>query len=152
MASLRAGTRPPWLPALVVLLLVALQWAVFVPRANESTPDGEGLHSFDFHSHCLPRYVYGNQGLHARRLPVWSRLEFAGPPPASVRVASPTRLDVEIELPRPGILVATEPCNPGLRAWADGALTEILRALDLAAGAHRVRFDYRPWSVRTGAL
>ena len=80
MASLRAGTRPLWLPALALLLLVALQWAVFVPRANESTPNGEGVHSFDFHSYFLPRYLYGNQELLAGRLPVWNRLEFAGLP------------------------------------------------------------------------
>jgi hypothetical protein len=83
----------------------------------------------------------------------------AAPPatPARVSVPSPTRLEVELELPRPGILVVSETWYPGWRAWVDGAPAEILRAnylmrgVELAAGAHHVRFEYQPVSLRIGA-
>jgi hypothetical protein len=77
--------------------------------------------------------------------------------PARVSVPSSTRLDVDVELPRPGILVVSESYFPGWRAWVDGAPAEILRTdyvlrgIELDAGAHHVRFEYRPWSVRIGA-
>ena len=77
------------------------------------------------------------------------------PTPARVRVVSPTH--VEVELPRPGILVLSESFFPGWVASVDGAPAEILRAdyvlrgIALAAGSHRVRFEYRPGSVRVGA-
>jgi hypothetical protein len=80
MKSAGAGMRPLWAPALGLSLLVALQWAVFVPRANETTRNGQGAHTIDFHSYFLPRYLYGNEELLAGRLPVWNRLEFAGLP------------------------------------------------------------------------
>ena len=80
MASLRADTRSLGAAAVFLLALVVLQWGVFVPRANESTGNAYGLHTFDFHAYFLPRYLYGNQELLAGRLPVWNRLEFAGQP------------------------------------------------------------------------
>lgn len=80
MASLRADTRLLAAAIVVLLALVALQWAVFEPRADAATKDGYGLHTFDFHAYFLPRYLYGNQELLAGRLPVWNRLEFAGQP------------------------------------------------------------------------
>ncbi len=80
MASFRAGARKLALPALALLLLVALQWAIYAPRADEATGNAQGLHTFDFHSYFLPRYLYGNQELLAGRLPTWNRLEFAGLP------------------------------------------------------------------------
>ncbi len=80
MASLRADTRSLAATGVILLALVALQWGVFVPRANESSGNAYGLHTFDFHAYFLPRYLYGNQELLAGRLPVWSRLEFGGQP------------------------------------------------------------------------
>ena len=77
--------------------------------------------------------------------------------PARVNVPSPTRLDVEVELARPGILVVSETWYPGWRAWVDDTPAEILRAdyllraVELDAGAHHVRFEYRPGSLRIGA-
>jgi uncharacterized membrane protein YfhO len=73
-------------------------------------------------------------------------------------VPSPTRLEVDVELPRPGILVVSESYYPGWRARVDGAPAEILRAdyllrgVELDAGAHHVSFEYRPWSLRIGAV
>ena len=77
--------------------------------------------------------------------------------PARVQVVSPTHVEVEAELPRPGMLVLSESWFPGWVASVDGAPAEILRAdyvlrgVALAAGSHRVRFEYRPVSVRIGA-
>jgi hypothetical protein len=83
----------------------------------------------------------------------------ASDPPTSARVAvvSPTHVEVEAELPRPGILVLSESWFPGWVASVDGAPAEILhadyvlRGVALPAGPHRVRFEYRPVSVRIGA-
>jgi hypothetical protein len=78
--------------------------------------------------------------------------------PARVQIVSPTHVEVEAELPRPGILVLSESFFPGWVADVDGAPAEILRAdyvlrgVALASGTHRVRFEYRPTSVRIGAL
>jgi hypothetical protein len=77
--------------------------------------------------------------------------------PASARVPSPTRLEVTAELPRPGLLVVSEAWYPGWRAWVDGAPAAILpadyllRGVELDAGRHEVRFEYRPRSLAVGA-
>ncbi len=77
--------------------------------------------------------------------------------PARVEVVSPTHVEVETELSRPGILVLADAFFPGWVASLDGAATEILRVdyvlrgIALGAGSHRVRFEYRPASLRIGA-
>jgi len=79
------------------------------------------------------------------------------PTPARVSVVSPTLVEVAAELPRPGILVLSESWFPGWVASVNGAPAEILRAdyvlrgVALGAGSQRVRFEYRPVSVRIGA-
>jgi len=79
------------------------------------------------------------------------------PTPARVSVVSPTQVEVEAELPRPGILVLSEAFFPGWVAQVNGAPAEILRAdyllrgVALGAGSQRVRFEYRPVSVQIGA-
>ncbi len=79
------------------------------------------------------------------------------PTPARVQAVSPTLVEVEAELPRPGILVLSEAWFPGWVASVDGRPAEILRAdyvlrgIPLPAGSHRVRFEYRPVSVQIGA-
>lgn len=79
------------------------------------------------------------------------------PTAARVEVVSPTHVEVEAELPRPGILVLSEAWFPGWVASIDDLPVEILRAdyvlrgIALPAGSHRVRFEYRPASVQIGA-
>ena len=79
------------------------------------------------------------------------------PTAARTTVVSPTQVEVEAELPRPGILVLSEAWFPGWVATVDDAPAEILRAdfvlrgVALGAGSHRVRFEYRPRSVTIGA-
>jgi len=80
MRAVRADILALAVCALLLSALVAAQWGVFAPRADEATKNGFGLHTFDFHAYFLPRYVYGNRELLAGRLPTWNRLEFAGQP------------------------------------------------------------------------
>jgi hypothetical protein len=76
--------------------------------------------------------------------------------PASVRYPSASVAEIEVTLPRPGILVLADACQPGWRARVDGAAAEwfcanyLVRGLELPAGAHRVEYRYEPSSVRLG--
>jgi uncharacterized membrane protein YfhO len=53
--------------------------------------------------------------------------------------------------------VVSEAWYPGWHAWVDGAPAPILqadyllRAVELGAGRHEVRFEYRPRSLAIGA-
>jgi uncharacterized membrane protein YfhO len=53
-------------------------------------------------------------------------------------------------------LVTSEVFYPGWRAWVDDREVQVLRAdylfraVDLPAGAHRVRFQYDPGSFKLG--
>jgi hypothetical protein len=68
---------------------------------------------------------------------------------------SPNR--IQIRARGPGQLVLSEVDYPGWIAQIDGERVEIasafglLRSLDLPAGLHTVRLDYRPWTVFFGA-
>lgn len=76
--------------------------------------------------------------------------------PAARRVAvdvtayDPDRLAFAVELPAPGWLLVTDRWARGWRARVDGEPAEIwggsflFRALPIAAGRHRVEFDYAP--------
>jgi len=78
------------------------------------------------------------------------------PTPAQVRRPSPTQVDVEVETSRAGILVLSDAWYPGWEARIDDQPAEILRVdyvlrgLELAPGRHRIRFEYRPASLRYG--
>ena len=80
-------------------------------------------------------------------------------PPLEARVArrSPTRVELEVETPRPGFLVLSESCFPGWEVRVDGRPAELhcadalLRGVELDAGSHTVVFRYRPASLRLGA-
>jgi hypothetical protein len=83
-----------------------------------------------------------------------------GPQPAEITVYAPNRIVVEANLDAPGLLVLGEVWYPGWRAL-DGAgpsgdelpihrVEDTLRGVYLAAGAHRVEFRYRPWTVWAG--
>ncbi len=80
--------------------------------------------------------------------------------PAAARVIArgASTLLVGAELAAPGVLVVTEAFDEGWSAEVDGREAEVLRAnglfraVRLGAGRHEVRFRYRPWPVRAGAL
>lgn len=66
-------------------------------------------------------------------------------------------VSLEVDAPRPGLLVLTDQDYPGWRASVDGAPAPIHRAdylfrgIPIAAGRHRVELVYRPASLAVGA-
>jgi hypothetical protein len=68
----------------------------------------------------------------------------------------PERVQVQVELDRPGYLVLTDTHYPGWEVTVDGDPAPVLRAnlyfraVPLPAGEHEVRFIYRPASVQLG--
>ena len=116
-------------------------------------------------------YVTGPGFDPRREVVIWQELEATYPAPCSafcapvtypatparaVRRPSPTELEVDVELPRPGLLVVSESAFPGWIARVDGPpaplldANSVMRGVELDAGAHTVRFEYRPWSVQLG--
>ena len=84
-----------------------------------------------------------------------------GPPglgAASVRRFSPNRVVVEAEVSEPSLLVLSEVWYPGWQVTVDGVrqisyrVNGILRGVYLDPGAHVVTWQYRPASLRWGAL
>lgn len=77
--------------------------------------------------------------------------------PARVISYEPERVEIEVDLDRPGYLVLTDANYPGWRAWVDGEEAEILtadllfRAVYLEPGRHLVLFAFRPPSIWIGA-
>jgi hypothetical protein len=75
---------------------------------------------------------------------------------AAVRYPASSVAEIEVTLPRPGVLVLADACHPGWRARVDGAPAEwfcanyLARGVELGAGFHRVEFRYEPASVRYG--
>jgi hypothetical protein len=67
------------------------------------------------------------------------------------------RVEVAATLAAPGLLVLADSYYPGWRAFVDGEevaiypVNHLFRGVPLGAGAHRVRFEYRPASVVAGA-
>ena len=65
-------------------------------------------------------------------------------------------VDVEVSLEQPGLLVLSDSYYPGWNAYLDGRKVPLLRAdyalraVQLEAGTHRVRFSYEPQSLRLG--
>jgi hypothetical protein len=76
------------------------------------------------------------------------------PTPVVVRRPTPSVTEVFASTPAPGVLVLADACFPGWEARVNGEPAEIscanylLRGVELPAGEHTVRFEYRPWSVR----
>lgn len=77
---------------------------------------------------------------------------------ARVMEAGLSRVEVALEACGPGYLVLSDSHYPGWEATLDGApvpvwrANAVMRAVRVPAGAHSVRFDYRPLSFRLGAL
>jgi hypothetical protein len=69
---------------------------------------------------------------------------------------SPNRIVVEVE--GPGRLVLSEVAYPGWTADVDGRAVEVeledglFRAVDVPAGKHSVRFEFRPTSLYVGLV
>jgi hypothetical protein len=71
---------------------------------------------------------------------------------------SDSSVEWQVDLPRPGIFVASESAYPGWAVTVDGRAAEwfvadyCLRGVELRSGQHRVRFDYRPKFVAWGRI
>jgi hypothetical protein len=87
-----------------------------------------------------------------------ARTEHRATPARNVRRPSPTELEVDVELPRPGVLVVSEAAYPGWTASVNGNpvpwvhANYVLRGVELGPGVHRVRFEYRSPALRWGTL
>ncbi len=80
--------------------------------------------------------------------------------PGSARVAAdtPGRITIETQAPTRQLLITTESYDSGWQAVVDGQPQPAVRVNGdflgcvVAAGTHRVGFEFRPWSRRAGAL
>ncbi len=93
-------------------------------------------------------------------------VETAAASPSSPAAATPARrvtrtdttVTIEADAPRPGRLVLLDTFYPGWQATVDGrrvpiaATNAAFRSVPVPAGRHEVRFEYRPASVRWGAV
>jgi membrane protein YfhO len=67
------------------------------------------------------------------------------------------RVELDATLTAPGLLVLADSYYPGWRAFVDDEevairpVNHLFRGVPLPAGAHRVRFEYRPASFLAGA-
>jgi hypothetical protein len=77
--------------------------------------------------------------------------------PSAERRISASIVEYDVDLPRPGVLVASESIYPGWKVIVDGLAAKllpadyVLRGVELGAGRHQVRFEYRPRSIWVGA-
>ncbi len=68
------------------------------------------------------------------------------------------RVEIDVVLPKDGMLVLTDAWYPGWRAYVDGAkspiyrVNSVLRGVALTGGEHRVIFDYSPRSFKLAMI
>lgn len=81
---------------------------------------------------------------------------FAGT--AEFRKDDPARVVLDVDARRDSLLVLTDTYFPGWRAWIDGQPAEMIRtnylfrSVATPAGRHVVELEYRPLSIRVGAV
>ena len=75
---------------------------------------------------------------------------------ASIVGYGPNEILIDVNTPSTGVLVLSEVYYPGWRAWVDDRPVDVLRAdflfraMELPAGAHRIRLLYDPDSLKIG--
>jgi len=130
---------------------MVLPRAFWVPRAKW-IPDREHLFrsllEFDPRQEVL---------LEGPEEPSPSAPDVEGAPRVGVATYRPDEVVIRSTAATPGFLVLSDTYYPGWRVTVDGRERPLLRAnytmraVQLEAGAHEVRFRYEPWSVRLGA-
>jgi Bacterial membrane protein YfhO len=89
-------------------------------------------------------------------LPTGPVLDSQGTGSARIVDLRPDRVEIDATLDAPGYVVLVDAYDPGWRATIDGLPATLLRAnvafraVEAPAGAHRIRFVYRPASVTIG--
>jgi hypothetical protein len=79
-------------------------------------------------------------------------------PEVAIQAYAPEQVDVSVRAPRPGWLVLSDLHYPGWIASVNGVpapierANHLFRAVGVSAGESEVRFEYRPASLRHGAL
>jgi len=80
------------------------------------------------------------------------------PRPRNYAVFEPNRLELDVELSKPGTVTLAEQYFPGWQAFVDGkeipirCEDRVFRAVDLPAGKHRLRMVYQPRWFYVGAI
>ena len=82
-----------------------------------------------------------------------------GSQPSVVKIVGygPNEILLDVNAASAGVLVLSEVYYPGWRAWVNDREVEVLRAnylfraMEISAGAQRVRLLYAPWSFKIGA-
>ncbi|MFN2432558.1 MAG: YfhO family protein [Gemmatimonadota bacterium] len=81
-----------------------------------------------------------------------------GSPSARILDRGPGAMHVVVETPEPALLVTSDAWYPGWGARVDGRpapllrVDYVLRGVPVPAGRHRVQLEFRPRSLRTGAI
>jgi hypothetical protein len=141
----------------------ALPRAWWVPRERDVASGVAALAALRSAGFDPRREVVLERGAGARSPPAGPEAEAgAAEPAAQARVAieayAPEQVDVSVLAPQAGWLVLSDLDYPGWRATVNGSAAPIeranhlFRAVRVAAGASAVRFEYRPASLRRGAL
>jgi hypothetical protein len=140
----------------------ALPRAWWAPRSREVRDGAEALAAL-----CAPGFDPRREVILERQGPDEpanepASAEASGPAPSAVQVSldayAPERVDLSVDAPAAGWVVLSDLHYPGWRALVNGVETPIeradhlFRAVRVGAGASRVRFEYRPRSLRDGAL
>jgi hypothetical protein len=106
--------------------------------------------NFDFRKSVILEADSAPVGIDLQRVP-------SVPPQVVIWRNAPGEMTVQVDTAAPGILVLSEPYTPGWVVTVDQQEAEILianhafRAVQLPAGSHTVRFEYRPVSFVVGA-
>jgi len=90
--------------------------------------------------------------------PLWSVHDAPCGASDTLRITSRVagEMAIQADLACPGLVVAGDPWFQGWRAWVDGrrvpiqAFEDVVRAVPVPSGRHRIEFRYRPGSVYWG--
>ncbi|MBI5302235.1 MAG: YfhO family protein [Chloroflexi bacterium] len=114
------------------------------------------IHAEDFEP---ARMVVLEKAMNSEQSTVNSQQSTVNSEQSAVKIVGygPNDIVMEMNTSSAGVLVLSEVYYPGWQAWVDDQATPVLRAnylfraVELPAGAHRVRFKYAPMTINIGA-